>query len=102
MEQPVHPQAYKIVGNCCESGDVLIPEIYLPKCKEGDVLALLHTGAYSYSLANQYNKHPLPGMIFVREDGQYDWVTHPQPLEQLVQNDVVPHHYLDPGDTLSL
>ncbi|MBX9804701.1 MAG: diaminopimelate decarboxylase [Alphaproteobacteria bacterium] len=92
LGQPFHSKAYKVVGNCCESGDVLIPEIYLPECHEGDVLALLHTGAYSYSLANQYNKHTLPGMIFVREGGSYDWVTRPQPLDQLILNDVVPSH----------
>lgn len=94
MRKPIHPQAYKVVGNCCESGDVLIPEVYLPHCIEGDVLAVLHTGAYSYSLANQYNKHPLPGMIFVSENGTYDWVTKPQSLDQLIQNDVVPPHLL--------
>lgn len=94
MRKPIHPQAYKVVGNCCESGDVLIPEIYLPHCREGDVLAILHTGAYSYSLASQYNKHPLPGMIFISENGTYDWVVRPQPLDQLIQNDIVPPYLL--------
>jgi diaminopimelate decarboxylase len=72
IDQPNLPGPCKIVGSCCESGDILIPQISIPDCQEGDILALFHTGAYSFALANQYNKHPLPGMIFVREGGAYD------------------------------
>lgn len=90
--QPLLTSPCKIVGSCCESGDMLISQISLSDCQEGDVLALFHTGAYSFALANQYNKHPLPGMIFVREEGAYDWVSCPQPLDQLVQNDLIPPH----------
>lgn len=78
---------YKVVGNCCESGDVLIEDILLPKCVTGDILAVFNTGAYSHSLANQYNKHPLPGVVFV-QDNSYVWTTKPQTLEDLIRNDL--------------
>ena len=92
ISAPPLTKPLKVVGSCCESGDILIPNIHLPSCKEGDVLALFNTGAYSLSLASQYNKHLLPGVVFVRDGGEYDWVTHPQPLDQLVQNDTIPLH----------
>lgn len=84
-------QLYKIVGKCCETGDVLINNIELPFCSAGDVLVVFSTGAYNHSLANNYNKHTIPGIIFVRE-GNYDWVSKEQNLEDLTQYDVVPPH----------
>ena len=80
---------YKIVGKCCETGDVLIDQIELPLCAPGDVLVVFSTGAYNHSLASQYNKHTIPGVIFTR-DGRYDWVSREQPLEDLTQYDIVP------------
>lgn len=81
---PVRP--YKVVGNCCESGDVLVEDIMLPECSSGDILVMFNTGAYSHSLANQYNKHLMPGVVFVG-DNTYRWVTKPQSLEDLIRYD---------------
>lgn len=83
--------SYKIVGKCCETGDVLINNISLPFCKAGDVLVVFSTGAYNHSLANNYNKHTIPGVVFIR-DGQYDWVSKEQNLEDLIQYDLLPTH----------
>lgn len=85
MNQPA-TQHYKVVGNCCESGDILIEDIMLPKCIPGDTLVVFNTGAYSHSLSNQYNKHPVPGVVFV-QDNTYVWTTKPQTLEDLIRND---------------
>lgn len=84
-------QEYKIVGKCCETGDVLIQRISLPKCQPGDILIMFVTGAYQHALASNYNKHTLPGILLVRE-GTYEWFTKEQPYEGLIQNDVVPEH----------
>lgn len=81
---PVKP--YKVVGNCCESGDILMEDIMLPACATGDILAVFNTGAYSHSLANQYNKHLIPGVVFVG-DHTYRWVTKPQSVEDLICRD---------------
>ncbi|NMB34911.1 MAG: diaminopimelate decarboxylase [Firmicutes bacterium] len=55
-----------IAGKACESGDLLIEDIYLPAVEKGDILATLSTGAYCYALANNYNCHPRPAVLFVR------------------------------------
>lgn len=83
--------SYKIVGKCCETGDVLINNISLPLCKAGDVLVVFSTGAYNHSLASNYNKHTIPGIIFVR-DGHYDWVSKEQHIEDLTCYDLLPAH----------
>ncbi|MBA3813619.1 MAG: diaminopimelate decarboxylase [Alphaproteobacteria bacterium] len=88
--------SYKIVGKCCETGDVLIDSIDLPLCSADDTLVVFSTGAYNHSLANNYNKHTLPGIIFVR-DGQYEWVSKEQALDDLTRYDLIPPHL---GDNL--
>lgn len=57
---------YTIAGNACESGDMLIWDIKLPRLKAGDILAVLTTGAYNYSMSSHYNMHAKPPVIFVR------------------------------------
>ena len=84
-------QKYKIVGKCCETGDVLIQKITLPQCSPGDVLVMFVTGAYQHALASNYNKHTLPGVLLVR-DGAYEWLTKEQPYSDLIQHDLVPLH----------
>ncbi len=56
---------YTIAGKCCESGDILIQKIPLPKIERGDLLVMKTTGAYGYSMASHYNKLPLPAVVFV-------------------------------------
>lgn len=84
-------QDYKIVGKCCETGDVLIQRITLPKCQSGDILIMFVTGAYQHALASNYNKHTLPGILLVG-DGTYEWLTKEQSYADLIQNDMVPEH----------
>ncbi|MBL8676825.1 MAG: hypothetical protein JNJ47_05320, partial [Alphaproteobacteria bacterium] len=83
---------------CCETGDILIENIWLPPCVAGDVFVVFSTGAYAHSLASNYNKHPLPGIVFVRE-GAYDYVSREQSLEDLISLDRIPPHLLDKADT---
>ncbi len=56
-----------IAGKACESGDMLIWDIELPKAEPGDLLAVFCTGAYNYSMASNYNRIPRPAVVFVRE-----------------------------------
>ncbi|QOX63793.1 diaminopimelate decarboxylase [Anoxybacterium hadale] len=55
-----------IAGKCCETGDVLIYDICLPKLERGDYLAVLDTGAYNYSMSNHYNMTPKPALVFIK------------------------------------
>ena len=56
---------YAVAGKHCESGDVLIEEARLPAPRPGDVLAVAATGAYSASMASNYNSLPRPAAVIV-------------------------------------
>ncbi|HML36059.1 MAG TPA: diaminopimelate decarboxylase [Bacillota bacterium] len=56
-----------IAGKCCETGDILIRDILLPKLERGDFLAVLDTGAYNYSMANNYNMTPKAALVFLKD-----------------------------------
>jgi diaminopimelate decarboxylase len=58
-----------VSGKHCESGDILIRDVHLPEdVGEGDLLAIPATGAYTYSMASNYNRVPRPPVVLV-EDG---------------------------------
>lgn len=61
-----------VVGRCCESGDILQEDVPLPEdVKRGDVLAVLTTGAYNYSMASNYNRIPRPPVVMLRSGESY-------------------------------
>lgn len=78
-----------IAGKCCESGDLIAVNVPLPKAETGDILAILSTGAYNYSMAMNYNRNLIPPCVLVRE-GKADYIVRPQTYEDLTRNDVVP------------
>lgn len=55
-----------VCGKCCESGDMLGENVPIGDVKSGDILAVLATGAYNYSMASNYNRVPRPPIVFVR------------------------------------
>ena len=59
----------QLVGRQCESGDLLVDGLPLPAPRVGDLIAMPVTGAYTYTLANNYNGALKPPIVFVR-DGQ--------------------------------
>jgi diaminopimelate decarboxylase len=82
-----------IAGKCCESGDIIAVNVALPEAKTGDVLAVLSTGAYNYSMAMNYNRNKIPPCILVK-DGQAEYIVRPQTYEDLVRNDVLPERLM--------
>jgi len=54
-----------LAGRCCESGDLLAEDTYIAKPKRGELLAVLVTGAYNYSMASNYNRIPRPPVITI-------------------------------------
>jgi diaminopimelate decarboxylase len=50
----------EVVGNVCETTDVLASNRPVPRPEEGHLLAFLDVGAYGYSMASRYNLWPLP------------------------------------------
>ena len=80
-----------ITGKCCESGDILIEGIKLPKLEPGDLLLTPCTGAYGYAMSNNYNGIPRPGVLLVNEEST-DWIIKPESYQDLIKNNVVPKH----------
>lgn len=56
-----------IAGKCCESGDVLIWDLKVPKLEAGDILVVKSTGAYNYSMASNYNRIPKPPVVMIKD-----------------------------------
>ena len=78
---------YSIAGKCCESGDKITEDSLLPEVNEGDIIAVLSTGAYNYSMASNYNRNLIPPVIFVK-DGVAKYAVKPQSYEDIIRNDV--------------
>ncbi len=60
-----------VVGRCCESGDIIQPEIKMPKPVRGDIVAVCTTGAYNYSMASNYNRVCRPAVVMLSDEGDY-------------------------------
>jgi len=82
-----------IAGKACESGDILIRDIELPKLHRNDLLAMLSTGAYHYSMANHYNHFTRPAVVFAYE-GRAELVVARESYADLLRNDTLPPHML--------
>ncbi|MBP3039002.1 diaminopimelate decarboxylase [Bacillaceae bacterium Marseille-Q3522] len=80
-------EVVSIAGKCCESGDMLIWDLPLPKADRNDILAVFCTGAYGYSMASNYNRLPRPAVVFV-ENGEAQLVVKRESMEDLVRNDL--------------
>ena len=79
-----------ICGKCCEGdSDMIIKDAPFVMPKTGDIIAVFSTGAYGYSMANNYNRNPIPGVVLV-EKGKAEWMVKPQTYEQMICGDVIP------------
>lgn len=78
---------YTISGRCCESGDLIQEHTPIQECEHGDILAVLATGAYNYSMSSNYNRLPRPAIVMVR-DGQARIVVKAETYEDLNRNDL--------------
>lgn len=77
-----------ICGKCCESGDIIIKDAKMPKINPGDILAVMSTGAYNYSMASNYNRIPRPAVVFVK-DGKAKLAVKRETYEDLIKNDLM-------------
>lgn len=77
-----------LAGRCCESGDVIQPNVYLPKSlKRGDLIAVLTTGAYNYSMASNYNRIPRPALVML-DEGTERMAVKRESFADLLLNDI--------------
>ncbi len=76
-----------IGGKCCESGDLIGEDMPLQSAEEDDILAVLATGAYNYSMASNYNRNPRAEIVMVR-DGEARTVVKRETYADIVKNDL--------------
>ncbi|QSX08910.1 diaminopimelate decarboxylase [Alkalibacter rhizosphaerae] len=80
-----------ISGRCCET-DTLISDVVLPRCEAGDILAVLNTGAYNYSMASNYNRIPRPAVVLLKGD-QDQLIVERETYDDLLLKDRLPDWY---------
>ena len=76
-----------VAGKCCESGDLIQENTKLQKVEAGDILAVLSTGAYNYSMSSNYNRIPRPPVVMVK-DGEARVVVKRETYEKIAENDI--------------
>lgn len=85
----VEKETVTLAGRYCESGDILIKNVEMPKLQEGDLVCLYDTGAYCYSMSSNYNRTLKPSVVLVK-DGKAQIMVKRQTFEELVENDEIP------------
>lgn len=76
-----------LAGKCCESGDLIQENISITNPEVGDIIAVLTTGAYNYSMASNYNRILRPAMVMVK-NGRSRIVIQRESYEDLLNNDI--------------
>jgi diaminopimelate decarboxylase len=82
------PQLSRVVGKHCESGDIVVTDVYLPEdVAAGDLLAVPGTGAYCWALSSNYNYLARPGVVAVR-DGSARLIVRGETEQDLLNRDM--------------
>ena len=90
MSSPM-TETVTIAGKHCESGDVLIKDAQLPKAEFGDILVVMDTGAYNYSMSSNYNRIGRPTAVLVN-NAQAHVILERETLDDLLRHDRLPDH----------
>ncbi|AJA47333.1 diaminopimelate decarboxylase [Clostridium pasteurianum DSM 525 = ATCC 6013] len=77
-----------VAGKCCESGDILLTDVDIAKVESGDILIVTNTGAYGYSMANNYNKIPKAAVVLVK-DGHARLICRRESYEDVLRNELL-------------
>lgn len=84
--KPKNHENVTIVGNICESGDILVKDIVLPEILENDVIGVLDAGAYGYVMSSNYNSRLRPAEILIRENNDVVVIRKQETIDQLTEN----------------
>ena len=84
--RPLTPaRSVTVVGNICETGDILSRDVYMPEPLEGDIMGVLDAGAYCFVMASLYNQRPLPAEVLIGLDGSVRLIRRRQSPEELLE-----------------
>lgn len=86
-------QIIDIAGNMCESGDLFARDRPMPELEEGDILAILNAGAYSFSMSSQYNSRPRPAEVLVK-NGECEIIRERETFSDILSRQNVPARLL--------
>lgn len=75
-----------IVGNICETGDIIAKDRNLPTIKQGDILGILDSGAYGMVMSSNYNCRLLPAEVLITSEGEDILIRKRDNLEDLIRN----------------
>ena len=76
-------ETVNVSGPICETGDLIAKGRLLPKAQTGDLLAILDTGAYGYSMASSYNSRPRPAEVMITREGKVVQIRRRETIEDL-------------------
>lgn len=79
--------ACAVAGRCCESGDMIRDNVNIAKPQAGDILAVLTTGAYNFSMSSNYNRVCRPALVMLK-DGESRVAVRRQTYADLVDGDL--------------
>ena len=94
MSSPMSEEV-TVAGKHCESGDVVIKEAQLPKTEPGDILVVLDTGAYNYSMASNYNRIGRPAAVLVYQK-EANLIIERETYHNLIERDRLPERLVKP------
>ncbi len=77
-----------ISGKCCESTDIIVKDLKCATPESGDILTVFSTGAYGYSMANNYNKNPIPAVVMI-QDGKSKLIVKRQSYSTMIMNEIL-------------
>jgi diaminopimelate decarboxylase len=78
-------EAVTVVGNICETGDIIAKDRVLPEIFEGDILGVLDAGAYGYCMASNYNNRLRPAEVLITSNGDDQLIRRRDTFEDLVK-----------------
>ncbi len=92
MSEPM-TNTVTIAGKHCESGDILIKNASLPATEPGDILVVMSTGAYNYSMASNYNRLPRPAAVLVK-NGEANLILQRETYQDIIRQDRLPERLI--------
>jgi diaminopimelate decarboxylase len=75
-----------IVGNICETGDVIAKDRNLPAIVEGDIIGILDAGAYGMVMGSNYNCRLQPAEVLIKSNGEDVLIRKRENFEDLIRN----------------
>ena len=74
-----------IVGNICESGDIIARDRLLPEIAEGDIIGIVDAGAYGYCMSSNYNSRLRPAEVLITAEGKDVLIRRRDTLDDLMR-----------------